>query len=347
MAGGFNGLSRSGVLCGEDFIRYRPFKDSPEEILVEEEFDWGALWENVGIGLGVVTLVTGAVAYCATVAFTGGASAVFAPYVMGGLTAVGGSWLVVSQAEKDYARGEVSGTMTYINSALAGSAHGAIAGYAFCMAPYAAPALLYGTGAGYAGSMVGPSDEMMISLAETALYALNFSNIVVQGSDMVESTTGKNALRDALGDDLYRMVGQISETGAAVTVIAGLSNPDYYVKNNQAAHFEQVPRAGDTATVNGFDTTINAGKQGKHIIGNNNFIEGRSVFNGTVDDAQRLVDKFSGTGEWIGANKERVNFGEIIGQYVNPATNEGVDTTVGIIHYSKTGTHIVPAQPVH
>ena len=126
-----------------------------------------------------------------------------------------------------------------------------------------------------------------------------------------------------------------------------MSNPYYYVKNNQAAHFEQVPRAGDTATVNGFDTTINAGKQGKHIIGNNNFIEGRSVFNGTVDDAQRLVDKFSGTGEWIGANKERVNFGEIIGQYVNPATNEGVDTTVGIIHYSKTGTHIVPAQPVH
>ena len=39
----FNGLSRSCVLCGEDFIRYRPFKDSPEEILVDEEFDWGAL----------------------------------------------------------------------------------------------------------------------------------------------------------------------------------------------------------------------------------------------------------------------------------------------------------------
>ncbi len=151
------------------------------------------------------------------------------------------------------ARGEVSGTMTYINSALAGSAHGAIAGYAFCMAPYAAPALLYGTGAGYAGSMVGLSEAMMISLTETALYALNFSNIVVQGSDMVESTTGENALRDALGDDLYRMVGQVSETGATVTVIAGLSNPDYYVKNNQAAHFEQVPRAGT-------DTIIRDGK---------------------------------------------------------------------------------------
>ena len=103
---------------------------------------------------------------------------------------------------------------------------------------------------------------------------------------------------------------------------------------------------GGTRTLNGFDTTVNTGKQGKHIIGNNNYIEGRSVFNGTVDDAQRLVDEFAGTGEWIGTNKERVNFGEVIGQYVNPATNEAVDTTVGIIHYSKTGTHIVPAQPI-
>ena len=241
----FNGLSRSCVLCGEDFIRYRPFKDSPEEILVDEEFDWGALWGNVVIGLGVVTAVVGGVVYCASIAFTGGASAVFAPYVMGGLTAVGGSWLVVSQAEKDYARGEVSGTMAYINSGLAGSASGALAGYAFCMAPYAAPTLLYGTGAGYVGSMAGLSDEMMIDFSETMLYALSFSNILVKGSDMVESTTGKNALKDVLGEDAYRIVGQVSEAGAAVTVIAGLSNPAYYVKNNQVAHFEQVPRVGE------------------------------------------------------------------------------------------------------
>ena len=192
-----------------------------------------------------MTVVTGAVAYCATVAFTGGASAVFAPYVMGGLTAVGGSWLVVSQAEKDYARGEVSGTMAYINSGLAGSASGALAGYAFCMAPYAAPTLLYGTGAGYVGSMAGLSDEMMIDFSETMLYALSFSNILVKGSDMVESTTGKNALKDALGEDAYRIVGQVSEAGAAVTVIAGLYNPAYGVKNNQVAHFELVPRAGE------------------------------------------------------------------------------------------------------
>ncbi len=242
----FNGLSRSGVLCGEDFIRYRPFKDSPEEILAEEEFDWGALWRNVAIGLGFVTLVTGAVAYCATIAFTGGASAVFAPYVMGGLTAVGGSWLVVSQAEKDYARGEVSGTMTYINSALAGSASGALAGYAFCMAPYAAPALLYGT-------------------------------------------------------------------GAAVTVTAGLSNSDYYVKNNQVAHFEQVPRAGEGGTGSKFqevfdladnytlsDNTFNNHIPDRH--GPNSSYGNKSHFNLDFDIIDGINSTLTGSNFVVGSN---------------------------------------------
>ena len=134
----------------------------------------------------------------------------------------------------------------------------------------------------------------------------------------------------------------------AMNWISIISNGLYSIGaiyNSLTAKLANVGKGG-TRTVNGFDTTVNTGKQGKHIIGNNNYIEGRSVFNGTVDDAQRLVDDFAGTGEWIGTNKERVNFGEVIGQYVNPATNKAVDTTVGIIHYSKTGTHIVPAQPI-
>ena len=49
-----------------------------------------------------------------------------------------------------------------------------------------------------------------------------------------------------------------------------------------------------------------------------------------------MVNDFAGTGEWIGPNKERVNFDKNYrGQYVNPVTGKAVDTTVGIIHYSK------------
>ena len=38
---------------------------------------------------------------------------------------------------------------------------------------------------------------------------------------MVESTTGKKLLKDALGEELYHKTSQVSGLGAAVTVIAG------------------------------------------------------------------------------------------------------------------------------
>ncbi|MCT4543798.1 MAG: polymorphic toxin type 50 domain-containing protein [Vallitalea sp.] len=91
---------------------------------------------------------------------------------------------------------------------------------------------------------------------------------------------------------------------------------------------------------------IHAGKQGKHIVGHNNYIQGRSIFNGTADDAQALIDDFAGTGKWINDVKEVVDFGKIIGQYADPSTGRLVNTTRGIIHYSSKGTHIVPANPI-
>ncbi len=95
-----------------------------------------------------------------------------------------------------------------------------------------------------------------------------------------------------------------------------------------------------------FDTTVNSEKQGRHIENSKNYIEGKSIFDGSVEDAQKLVNDYAGTGEWIGTNKERVDFGKVIGKYINQATGEKSDTTRGIIHYSKTGTHIVPSRPV-
>jgi hypothetical protein len=103
---------------------------------------------------------------------------------------------------------------------------------------------------------------------------------------------------------------------------------------------------GTGKVVNGFDTTVHAGKQGKHILGHNNYTAGRSILNGTEDGAQKLVDEFAGTGQWKTANKEMVDFGKNIGKYVDINTGEILDTTRGIIHYSKKGVHIVPAKPI-
>ena len=104
-------------------------------------------------------------------------------------------------------------------------------------------------------------------------------------------------------------------------------------------------------TVNGFETKVNVGQQKKHIPGTNEYINeinnGRtkSIMDGGIDDIQNLLDNYAGTGQFVGANKERVDFGQVIGQYVNPNTGVGTDTTIGIIHYGNNGAHIVPARP--
>ncbi len=91
--------------------------------------------------------------------------------------------------------------------------------------------------------------------------------------------------------------------------------------------------------------TVHLGKQGKHLVGHNNYIKGKSVFTATMDEAQALVNKYSGTGRKVGQNREIVDFKKTIGKYVDPSTGKSYDTTIGTIHYSKDGTHIVPEKP--
>ena len=94
-----------------------------------------------------------------------------------------------------------------------------------------------------------------------------------------------------------------------------------------------------------YPKTVHKGRQDKHIVGSNNYTSGRSTFSGTPKQAETLIKQHSGTGQVLGSNRERVNFGKQIGYYVDPQTNERMPTTMGIIHYSKDGAHIVPARP--
>ena len=77
----------------------------------------------------------------------------------------------------------------------------------------------------------------------------------------------------------------------------------------------------------------------------NNYMSGKSTITISKEHLQELVNKKAGTGEAITKDKERVDFGETIGTYVDIATGEKSPTTVGIIHYSKKGVHVVPAKP--
>jgi Bacterial toxin 50 len=92
---------------------------------------------------------------------------------------------------------------------------------------------------------------------------------------------------------------------------------------------------------------VHMGKQGKHIIGHNNFRSGQSVL---TADPHVLAQK-AGTGVPVNSVprgqagfKERVDFGEVIGFHTSRAKT--TPTTKGMIHYDKNGQiHIVPARP--
>jgi len=95
--------------------------------------------------------------------------------------------------------------------------------------------------------------------------------------------------------------------------------------------------------------TVNPEKQSQHIRGSNGYIQGRSYLLDGVD-AQELVDRYSGTGDihYCKASKriskEVVRANRDIGVRINPETGEETLTNKFTIHYSKTGTHIVPAR---
>jgi len=148
----------------------------------------------------------------------------------------------------------------------------------------------------------------------------------------------------AQGQPLDHNLGQSLLVGAVVGGSFGLAAPEA-----TAAFGARLAIGGATAATAGATgrVMLEGAKQGKHIPGHNNFIQGRSLF--THGNAQGLLDKFAGTGQRVSGVagqpgfKERVNFGQVIGQVnVNGVMTE---TANGIIHYSKNGAHIVPAAP--
>jgi len=109
----------------------------------------------------------------------------------------------------------------------------------------------------------------------------------------------------------------------------------------QWAHREMVLKNGTLK--------INWGKQGKHIIGDKNYItnSNKSIWGCSVEKTQSLIDTYAGTGR-----RARNSLVEIPGkagyqEVVNfdKETGKSLATTWGKIHYAKNGIHIVPYLP--
>ena len=128
------------------------------------------------------------------------------------------------------------------------------------------------------------------------------------------------------------------------------------MKYNESEKYENLKLAYQDAKLQeqihseSYPKSIEEGKQGKHILGHNNYIEGRSYLTIDVKELQSLVNKYAGTGElqrdrqghWN--HKEVVATGKKIGVYKDLKGNE-LSTDIATIHYSKKGVHVVPAKP--
>lgn len=88
-------------------------------------------------------------------------------------------------------------------------------------------------------------------------------------------------------------------------------------------------------------------KQLGHIKESAQYVEGKSYIYGSIEDAQKLVNKYAGTGvfEVNGkgefTKKEIVKTDDTIGIVLDMDGKE-FETSILKIHYRKTGTHIVP-----
>ena len=168
------------------------------------------------------------------------------------------------------------------------------------------------------------SDEQKVNLANAEFTRL-----------FTESQGGKTALHDIVSQPVRSSVQKtrkvaetLENTGKSGIIKVGI-----------------VQDAIDTGTVS---KEINADKQNRHIKGSDGYIEGRSYIKGTVEDAQKLIEELSGTGEPVYKpngewnNKEKVTADKVIGVNIDPKTMQETDTAKATIHYSKTGSHIVP-----
>lgn len=103
------------------------------------------------------------------------------------------------------------------------------------------------------------------------------------------------------------------------------------------------------AIQNGSVTTeMNPEKQGRHLKGSSLYISGRSYIDADEETVRKEIERLCLTGEAIGQDnaswkrKELVVSSRLIGIIVDPDTGDESTSCAFTLHYSKTGTHLVP-----
>jgi len=93
---------------------------------------------------------------------------------------------------------------------------------------------------------------------------------------------------------------------------------------------------------------VNDEKQNHHFKDSKDYVPGKSYLTITREEIQKIVNEKCGTGkvyftkqgEWN--KKEKIDCGFVIGVDIDEFTGKETPVTKATIHYSKTGTHLVP-----
>ena len=90
---------------------------------------------------------------------------------------------------------------------------------------------------------------------------------------------------------------------------------------------------------------VNPEKQARHTYGSKDYVEGRSYTTLSDKEIQKVIAEKSCTGKvFINDEqiKEKIKHDKILGVAIDKTTKQESKTDCAVIHYSKTGTHLVP-----
>lgn len=153
--------------------------------------------------------------------------------------------------------------------------------------------------------------------------------------------------KKALGDDVpFKTFAEFQELKYNKVDEWEKLKREYRLTNIEKSKIDTPEKAKEYIAL--IDKTIHEGKQGKHIRGHNNYVEGRSYLTISNQRIQQLVDEYAGKGQPqftrknIWKNTELVSQSEPIGVSINNKTGVHTPTSKFYIHYSQNGTHIVP-----
>lgn len=169
------------------------------------------------------------------------------------------------------------------------------------------------------------------------------------GVDTVNSFMGKtkNASSDRKQYNKYIDVLGKENMPTSLSKFQDMKYNDVEKFNDLKLHFKDSKlQKGITESYN---LTLREGQQGKHILGHNNYLEGRSyIVDASMKDIQECIKKHAGNGtinryrngDWD--NTESIVDNSIVG-YVLSIDKTWIATNKFKIHYSKEkGTHMVP-----